>query len=421
MTARQMIEIYLKNVLEEKNVDTILKLDYKGGRGHFKINLLAIEKAADFSKILDFIGDTNIFVFDPDKKIEQLQNYIISAVETLKEYRNKNKDFADDDSKKTVMESNTLLKRFIGFNTRMQKRFPFYNIPDITDAESTTKTKKQAYYIAIFDTEKHEQTVKLVNGFSFYAKGYFCGVHKCENGYYNSTLLCCGVAITKNQKSKKSAIAETLRILETCNISPETMEEGIKHFRGLAEKVDADLSYLPTPVESPTEPETAVTPVEPPTEPETVVTPVEPPTGAETAVTPRPVAAFMPLSPGERHAATITPGNATPPMVVIWLYFAILQKHLFSVSHTLERCHVPVYGFTRLLYTVTALLLYHVSLSGLLSVLPLLDAPKNRRDHVVTFPCTVSGFTALRVLSDIETVSGLESLTGCRTCYHDTS
>jgi hypothetical protein len=63
-------------------------------------------------------------------------------------------------------------------------------------------------------------------------------------------------------------------------------------------------------------------------------------------------------------------------MVVIWLYFAILQKRLFEVSHTLERCHVPVYGFTRLLYTVVTLLLYRVSLSGLLYGLPLLDVPK---------------------------------------------
>jgi hypothetical protein len=415
MTARQMIEIYLKSTLEEKNVDTILKLEYKGGRGHFKIDLLAVEKAADFSKILDFIGDSNIFVFDSDKKIEQLNTYLFEVVEILKDYRNKNKGFTDDDSKKAVIESNTLLKRFIGFNARLKKRFPFYDIPDITDDESTTKTKKLSYYISIFVSEKCEQTVKLVDGFSFYAKGYFCGVHKCENGYYNSTLLCCGIAITKNQKSKKAAIAETLRILESCNLSQGTIEEGVKHFRILAERVNADLSYLPA------GPETAVTPVEPPTEPETVATPTEPPTEPETVVTPRRAYYFTPVSPGERHAAAITPENAAPPMVVIWLYFAILQKRLFEVSHTFERCHVPVYGFTRVLYTVVTLLLYRVSLSGLLPDLPLFVVSNFKRDHGDTFPCTLYGFTALRVLCEIETGSGLTRLTGCRTCYHDTS
>ena len=199
-----------------------------------------------------------------------------------------------------------------------------------------------------------------------------------------------------HEKSKKAAVLTAIDVLKKCNFSPCKMEDTAARFMACAVENNIDISEQ-----------------------------LEPPTETETVVTPRPVAAFMPLSPGERHAAAITPGNDTPPlMVVIWLYIAILQKHLFSVSHTLERCHVPVYGFTRLLYTAAALLLYHVNFSGLLSGLPLLDTPKIRRDPVYTVPCKafrLSGFTSLRVLSDIETVSGLTRLTGCRTCYHDTS
>jgi hypothetical protein len=97
--------------------------------------------------------------------------------------------------------------------------------------------------------------------------------------------------------------------------------------------------------------------VKPPTEP----------TESPTVTTPRNVCSFTPLSPGERHAAAITPENAAPPlMVVIWIYCTILYKRLFNT---------PTHAQKRPLYAA-GLLLHCADYSGLLYGLPLLDVPK---------------------------------------------
>jgi hypothetical protein len=276
----------------------------------------------------------------------------------------------------------------------------------------------------IFDKTTHKWTLQSVFGFSFVFNGFKVGVYKVP-GFktWDAALLGYGVIFGMTEKSKKAAIYNAIDTLKKCNFSPSKMGDTAARFASVAAECNIDISdQIKPPTEPETPADTVVTPVESPTPADTVVTPVESPTEPETVVAPRNVCSFTPLSPGERHAAAITTENAAPPlMVVIWLYFAVLQKRLFSVSHTLERCHVPVYGFTRLLYTVVSLLLYHADVSGLLPGLPLFVVSNFKRDHVDTFPCTCSGLSSLRVLCGIETVSGLTRLTGCRTCYHDTS
>jgi hypothetical protein len=446
---------------------TALKMTYKEGRGHFNIFLDRIEKVSDFKKVMQILAESDYKEFDHNADI--VKEYLTVAFNTVVSLRKEKEQYGDYESKKAVMNCDTFIKRYKGFADAFNKIFAFdpgkkiilENAPEVPTA------KKDSYYIMVFNKIAHKWTLQNIFGFSFVFNGFKVGVHKTPDGKaWDAALVGYGATFGMYEKSKKAAMYYAIDTLKKCNFSPSKMSDTAARFASVAAECNIDISEqikpptepetvvtptepptaaeipetptepptaaeipetptepptaaeIPeTPTEPPTEPETVATPTEPPTEPETVATPTEPPTEPETVVTPRRAYYFTPVSPGERHAAAITPENAAPPMVVIWLYFAILQKRLFSVSNTLERCHVPVYGFTRLLYAVVSLLLYHASLSGL----PLFVVSNFKRDHGDTFPCTLYGFTALRVPYKIETVSGLTRLTGCRTCYHDTS
>jgi hypothetical protein len=441
------IDAALQNRKHEKEDNgetftTVLRMTYKEGRGHFNIFLDRIEKVSDFKKVMQILAESDSREFDHNADI--VKEYLTLVFDTVVSLRKENEGYSDDESKSTVMYCDTFIKRYKGFADAFNKICSFDPGKKITleSAPEPPKAKKDSYYIMVFNKIAHKWIVQNVFGFSFVFNGFKVGVFKTPGGKtWDAALLGYGVNFGMTEKSKKAAIYNAIDTLKKCNFSPSKMGDTAARFTSVAAECNIDISEqltppaepetvvtptesptaaetVVTPTESPTAAETVVTPTESPTEPETVATPTEPPTEPETVVTPRRAYYFTPVSPGERHAAAITPENAAPPfMVVIWLYFAILQKHLFSVSHTIDRCHVPVYGFTRLLYTVVSLLLYHASLSGL----PLFVASNFKRDHGDTFPCTLYGFTALRVLCEIETGSGLTRLTSCRTCYHDTS
>ena len=386
-----------KKAISDEEFTTVLKMTYKDGRGHFNIDLSRIEKVSDFKKVMQILAESDYKNFDVCADI--VREYLTLVFDTVVSLRKEEEPYGDDESKGVVMYCDTLIKRFKSFADAFNKICALDPGKKIT-LESTVeppKAKKDSYYIMIFDKAAHKWILQNVFGFSFVFNGFHVGVYKTQDGKaWNATLIGYGVTFGMHEKSKKAAIYSAIDTLKKCNFSPRKMDDAAARFTACAAECNIDISGQ----------------TEPPTEPETVETLPEP--------EPRAVAVFAPISPGERHAAAITPENVVP-MVVIWLYIAILQKHLFSVSHTIERCHVPVYGFTRLLYTVTALLLYRVSFSGLLSGLPLFVVPKFKRDHVDALPCMGSGLSALRVLYDVKTVSGLTRLTDCRTRYHDTS
>lgn len=401
----------VEKAINESDINTVLKMTYKSGRGHFNIFLDRIEKVSDFRKVMDILADSDYKEFDACADI--VRNYIVFVFDVVVSLRKEKEGYNDDESKSIVMYCDTLIKRYKAFADAFNKIMSDQSkIISLENAPEVPKAKKDSYYIMQFDKTAHKWTLRNVFGFSFIYNGFRIGVHKTTDGKaWDASLLGYGVIFGMTAKSKKAAIYNAIDTLKKCNFFPRKMEDAAARFIALAAENNIDISGQITP------PDTAEI-AKDPTPPDTAEITKDP-------TPPRRAYYFTPISPGERHAATITQENAAPPlMVLIWLYFAILQKHLFEVSRTLERCHVPVYGFTRLLYSVVALILYRASLSGLLSGLPLLDAPKIRQGHGDTLPCTafrLSGFTALRVPECFETVSGLTRLTGCRTQYSDTS
>ena len=382
---------------------TVLKMTYKSGRGHFKIDLNRIDKVSDFRKVMEILAESDYKEFGNCAGI--VADYIKFVFDTVVSLRKEKEQYGDYESKKAVMYCDTLIKRYKGFADAFNKICSLDPDKKITleNAPEVPKTKKDSYYIMVFDKVAHKWTLQNIFGFSFVFNGFKVGVHKTPDGKaWDAALIEFGVTFGMTEKSKKNAIYSAIDTLKKCNFSPCKMEDTAARFASVAAEYDIDISEQIKALET----------AKP--EPETV----------EPAEALRPVSVFVPISLGERHAAGITPENAAPPMVVIWLYIAFLQKHLFNVSHATELCHVPVYGFTRLLYTVVSLLLYRASLSGLLSGLPLFVVSNFARDHGNTSTCIgsgLSGFTALRVLYGVETISGLTRLTGCRIPYRDTS
>ena len=392
----------IEKAIHENNINTALKIAYKHGRGHFNIFLERIGKVSDFKKVMGILAESDNFYDCADV----VRNYLIFAFNAVISLRKEKEGYNDDENKSIVMHCDTLIKRYKSFADAFNKiTFDQNEKIVLENAPEIPKAKKDSYYIMQFNKIAHEWAFVNIYGFSFVCNGFRVGVHKTpDDKAWDASLLGYGITFGMTEKSKKAAIYNAIDTLKKCNFSPYKMQDAAARFSALAAENNIDISEQ---IEPPTEPET-VAPVEPPTEPETVA--------------PRRVYYFTPISPGERHAAGITPENAAPPlMVAIWLHFASLQKHLFDVSHTLERCHVPVYGFTRLLYTVVALLLYHARLSGLLSGLPLFVVSNFRRDHGNASPCMGSGLSALHALEYFEPVGSFTRLTLCRIPYRDTS
>jgi hypothetical protein len=294
-----------------------------------------------------------------------VHEYLTLVFDTVVSLRKEEEPYGDDESKGVVMYCDTLIKRFKSFADAFNKICALDPGKKIT-LESTVeppKAKKDSYYIMIFDKAAHKWILQNVFGFSFVFNGFHVGVYKTPDGKaWDAALIGYGVTFGMHEKSKKAAIYSAIDTLKKCNFSPRKMDDIAARFTACAAECNIDISGQ---TEPPTEPETVETLPEPETvetlpEPETVETLPEPetvetlpePETVETVPEPETVetvGAFVPISPGERHAAAMIQEKAAPPlMVVIWLYIAILQKHLFSVSHTIERCHVPVYGLTRL-------------------------------------------------------------------------
>ena len=408
----KMYTIYrIEKAINESNINIALKMTYKSGRGHFNIFLSRIEKVSDFKKVMDILADSD----NLGNCADIVRNYIKFVFGTTVSLRKEKEGYSDDESKSVVMYCDTLIKRYNSFADAFNKiMFDQKKIISLENAPEVPKAKKDSYYIMQFDKIAHKWVLHNVFGFSFIYNGFYVGIHKTPDGKtWDAALLGYGATFGMTAKSKKAAIYAAIDTLKKCNFLPCKMEDTAARFIALAAENDIDIS------EQIKVPETTPTAAEDPETPETTPTAAEDP---ETPIVLRyNVCSFTPLSPGERHAAAIHTENAAPPMVVIWLYFAILQKHLFNVSHTLERCHVPVYGFTRLLYSVVTLLLYYADFSGLLSGLPLFMVSNFSRARVPVNPCIIPGFTALRVPEYVKTVCGLTRVKNCRTPYHDTS
>jgi hypothetical protein len=398
------VDVALRDRKHEKEANgetftTILRMTYKEGRGHFNIFLDRIEKVSDFKKVMQILVESDSREFDHNADI--VKEYLTLVFDTVVSLRKEKEGYNDDESKKTVMNCDTLIKRYKGFADAFNKicfdpdkKITLESAPEVPTA------KKDSYYIMIFDKAAHKCTLKNVFGFSFVFNGFKVGVHKTQNGkMWTATLVGYGIPFGLYEKSKKAAIYSAIDTLKKCNFSPSKMGDAAARFASVAAECNIDISDQikpPTTEETatePTEPETVVTPVESPTaaetepltephtpaetepltEPhtpaETATEPTEPPTAAEDPETAesRHVCSFTPLSPGERHAAAITPENAAPPlMVVIWIYCTILYKRLFNT---------PTHAQKRLLYAA-GLLLHCADYSGLLYGLPLLNAHK---------------------------------------------